>query len=141
HWGLGREFEDFNGLWRRAPVACTAMTVFLFSLAGLPVGAGFLSKYVLFMGAVSAGYTWLAVVAAGVSALSLFYYARLAKAMWIEEPSATGAVAAADGGEPLDRPLGLYTAIIAAALGTVLLLAAFDPVASTAVDAAAALLG
>jgi NADH-quinone oxidoreductase subunit N len=143
HWGLGRRFEDFNGLWRRAPVACLAMTVFLFSLAGLPVGAGFLSKYVLFMGAVSAGYAWLAAVAAVTSALSLFYYARLAKAMWIEEPTgeSSGAGVAADGGAAaLDRPVGLYVGILVAALGTVLLLAAFDPVVQTAIDAAGALL-
>jgi proton-translocating NADH-quinone oxidoreductase chain N len=142
HWGLGKTFEDFNGLWRRAPVACVAMTIFLFSLAGLPVGAGFLSKYVLFMGAVSAGYAWLAAVAAAASALSLFYYARLAKAMWIEEPASTApGAAAADGGvRTLDRPLGLYTAILAAAVGTVALLAAFDPVVSAAIEAAGALL-
>jgi len=47
HWGVGRTFEDYNGLATQAPIACSAMTLFLFSLAGLPVGGGFLSKYAL----------------------------------------------------------------------------------------------
>jgi NADH-quinone oxidoreductase subunit N len=133
YWEVGRTFEDYNGLAAQAPVACTAMTVFMFSLAGLPVGAGFLSKYVLFAGAVGAGFWWLAAVAAANSALSLFYYARVVKAMWIE-----------DGNGDLDidrRPVGLYTAVVASAVVTVVLLPAFQPVAETAVDVATGLLG
>jgi len=132
HWGVGRTFEDYNGLAKQAPVACLAMTVFMFSLAGLPIGAGFLSKYFLFAGAVSAGFWWLAAVAAVNSALSLFYYSRVVKAVWFEDPS---------GDFTIDHtPTGLYAAVVAAAVATVLLLFAFDPVATTAVDAAAALL-
>jgi NADH-quinone oxidoreductase subunit N len=133
HWEVGRTFEDYNGLASQAPVACTAMTVFMFSLAGLPVGGGFLSKYFLFAGAVGAGFWWLAAIAAANSALSLFYYARVVKAMWIE-----------DGNGDLDidgRPVGLYAAVVASAVVTVLLLPAFQPVAETAVQAATALLG
>jgi NADH-quinone oxidoreductase subunit N len=127
-WGVGRTFEDYNGLAERAPIACVAMTVFMFSLAGLPVGAGFLSKYVLFAGAVQSGLAWLAAIAAINSALSLFYYSRVVKAIWIEEPNGD-----------LDlrgTPTGLYTAIVAAAVVTVVLLVAFDPVAQTATHAA-----
>jgi NADH-quinone oxidoreductase subunit N len=132
YWDVGRTFEDFNGLATQAPVACVAMTVFLFSLAGLPVGAGFLSKYVLFMGAVSAGYAWLALVAAANSALSLYYYSRVVKAMWIEDAEGDFGIES--------RPVGIYAALVVAAVATVGLLAAFDPVAQTAVDAAGALL-
>ena len=131
YWGVGRTFEDYNGLATQAPMACVAMTVFMFSLAGLPIGGGFLSKYVLFMGAVGAGFWWLAAIGAINSALSLFYYSRVVKAMWIEEPN---------GDLEIDsRPLGLYTALMAAAVVTVGLLVVFDPVAETAIDAAAAL--
>jgi NADH-quinone oxidoreductase subunit N len=132
HWGVGRTFEDYNGLATRAPVACLAMTVFMFSLAGLPVGAGFLSKYFLFAGAVSAGFWWLAAIAAVNSALSLFYYSRVVKAIWIEDPDGSFDVQG--------TPLGLYTAVVGAAVATVVLLFAFDPVATTAVDAAAAII-
>jgi NADH-quinone oxidoreductase subunit N len=127
-WGVGRTFEDYNGLAERAPIACVAMTVFMFSLAGLPVGAGFLSKYVLFAGAVQSGLAWLAAIAAINSVLSLFYYSRVVKAIWIEEPNGD-----------LDlrgTPTGLYTAIVAAAVVAVVLLVAFDPVAQTATHAA-----
>ena len=132
HWGVGRTFEDYNGLATQAPVACLSMTIFVFSLAGLPVGAGFLSKYFLFAGAVNAGFWWLAAIAAVNSALSLFYYSRVVKAIWIEDPARELDVS--------HTPTGLYTAVVGAAIVTVVLLFAFDPVATTAVDAAAALL-
>ncbi len=132
YWGVGRTFEDYNGFWRRAPVASVAMTVFLFSLAGLPIGGGFLSKYVLFTAAVGAGFWWLAAIGALTSALSLFYYSRLVKAIWIEDP--VGEI------DVSHRPVGLYAAIIAAAVMTVALLPAF-PVVDLAQAAAGALLG
>lgn len=132
HWELGRTFSDYNGLAREAPIACVAMTIFMFSLAGLPVGGGFLSKYYLFAGAVGAGVWWLALVGAINSVISLFYYSRVVKAMWIEEPT-----------RPLeiDRyPTGIYAALIIAAVMTVLLLPGLAIVDMTAFDAAAALL-
>ncbi|UWG47610.1 NADH dehydrogenase subunit N [Halanaeroarchaeum sp. HSR-CO] len=132
YWGVGRTFEDYNGLASVAPFASVAMTVFMFSLAGLPVGAGFLSKYFLFAGAIEAGFWWLAAIAAVNSALSLYYYSRVVKAIWIEEPASDFSV---DG-----TPTGLYLAVIGAGVMTVALLFVFDPVAQWAIDAAAILL-
>jgi len=132
YWDVGRTFDDYRGLARQAPVASVAMTVFMFSLAGLPIGGGFVSKYFLFLGAVGAGFWWLAAVGAANSALSLFYYARVVKALWIDDPL----------GEPVtitDRPTGLYVALLVAAVVTVLLLPFFRPVAETAVQAATVL--
>jgi NADH-quinone oxidoreductase subunit N len=131
HWGVGRTFEDYNGLWRQAPVACVAVTVFMFSLAGLPIGGGFLSKYVLFTAAVGAGFWWLAAVGALTSALSLFYYARLVKAIWVEEPMMQLEIDS--------QPLGLYVGILTAAVVTVALLPGFFPVVDAAQAAAASL--
>jgi NADH-quinone oxidoreductase subunit N len=131
HWELGRTFEDYNGLGREAPVACVAMTVFVFSLAGLPVGGGFLSKYFLFAGAVGAGVPWLALVGAVNSALSLYYYSRVVKAMWIEPPA-----------EPLGierYPTALYAAVLTAAVVTVLLLPGLVVFDGIAFEAAASL--
>jgi len=128
HWGVGRTFEDYNGLATQAPVACAAMTVFLFSLAGLPVGGGFFSKYALLLAATGAGAWLLAAALVVNSALSLFYYSRVVKAMWIEEPSGEF--------EVTSYPAGLYAAVVGAAVVTFLLLPAFGPVASTAVEAA-----
>ena len=132
YWDVGRTFEDYNGLAKEAPIACVAMTVFLFSLAGLPVGGGFLSKYFLLVGAVGAGVWWLGVFLAINSALSLFYYSRVVKAMWIEDPD-----------EPfeLERyPTALYAAIIIAAVATVVLLPGIALFDGVAFEAAAALL-
>ncbi|WP_435152900.1 NADH-quinone oxidoreductase subunit N [Haladaptatus sp. DFWS20] len=133
NWGVGRTFEDYNGLATKAPIACVAMTVFMFNLAGLPIGAGFMSKYVLFGAAVGAGFWWLAAVGAVNSALSLYYYSRVVKAMWIEEPESELTIRS--------TPTGLYVAVLAAAAATVLLLPAFNPVADTAINAALTLLG
>ena len=133
HSGVGRTFDDYNGLWRKAPVASVAITIFLFSLAGLPIGGGFLSKLVLFMAAVSAGFWWLAAVGVLASVISLFYYARLVKAIWIDTPTTEHDL----GG----RPVGIYVAILVAAIATVLLLPGFFVVAEYAQIAAVDLLG
>ena len=124
YWGVGRRFEDYNGLGKQAPVACAAMTVFLFSLAGLPIGGGFFSKFYLFSATLEVGAWSLAAALIINSALSLFYYSRVVKAMWIEDP--TGDVAIES------YPTGLYTAIVTAALVTVLLIPGFDYVSSIA---------
>jgi NADH-quinone oxidoreductase subunit N len=131
HWEIGRTFEDYSGLARRAPVACVAMTIFVFSLAGLPVGGGFLSKYYLFAGAVGAGVWWLAAVGAANSALSLYYYSRVVKAMWIEEPTTPHDIE--------QYPTAIYVAVVAAAVVTVLLLPGLLVFDGAAFDAAAAL--
>lgn len=132
YWDVGRTFQDYNGLGKEAPVACVAMTVFMFSLAGLPVGGGFLSKYFLIVGSVGAGVWWLGAVLAVNSALSLFYYSRVVKAMWIDEP---------DEPREIERyPTALYAAIVVAAVVTVALLPGILVFDSAAFDAAAALL-
>jgi NADH-quinone oxidoreductase subunit N len=136
YWGIGRTFEDFNGLGTRAPMACVAMTVFLFNLAGLPIGAGFLSKYFLLIASVNGATigTYLLALALIVnSALSLFYYSRIVKAMWIEEPTGNLAI---DG-----YPTALYAAILAAAVLTVALLPALGFFSEAAFQAAGAMFG
>ncbi|MFD1645073.1 NADH-quinone oxidoreductase subunit N [Haloarchaeobius litoreus] len=135
YWDVGRTFEDFTGLGRQAPVASVAMTVFMFSLAGLPPFGGFLSKYLLFGAAVNSGFVWLAAVAIVNSAVSLYYYSKLVKALWFDERPADK--------KPLEissRPVGLYAAVIFAAVVTTAMYGVFGPVSDAAVEAAAALL-
>jgi NADH-quinone oxidoreductase subunit N len=128
YWGVGREFEDFNGLATQAPFACAAMSVFLFSLAGLPLGGGFFSKFYLLMASINGGVALLAIALVVNSALSLYYYARVVKAMWIEDPNGDLEIES--------YPIGLYAAIAIAAVVTVLLVPGFGPVAETAQMAA-----
>ncbi|MES3160239.1 MAG: NADH-quinone oxidoreductase subunit N [Halorubrum sp.] len=133
-WGVGRTFADYGGLAQRAPVACTAMAVFMFSLAGLPPFAGFFSKYFLFMGAIDNGFVWLAALGAINSVISLYYYSRVVKAMFLDDPVSVSALNAVD-----SRPTGLYAAVVFAAVATVLLLPGFGPVIEIAETAASAL--
>ncbi|MFC7138890.1 NADH-quinone oxidoreductase subunit N [Halosimplex aquaticum] len=133
HWGIGRTFQDFNGLSEQAPLACAAMTVFLFSLAGLPIGGGFISKLYLLAATAKAGAWLLGASLIVNSALSLFYYSRVVKAMWIEEPS---------GDFEVDSyPSSLYAAVVIAAFVTFALLPAFGLLSPSAFDAASVLFG
>ncbi|MDD2626111.1 MAG: NADH-quinone oxidoreductase subunit N [Candidatus Methanomethylophilus sp.] len=92
--GLGEKITDYNGLAKRAPLVAFAMLLFLFSLAGVPPLAGFTSKFFLFSSAiysedgVMTQWIWLAFVAILNSAISLYYYVRIIKAMYIEKPAA-----------------------------------------------------
>ncbi|MFB6283721.1 MAG: NADH-quinone oxidoreductase subunit N [Halobacteria archaeon] len=133
YWEFGYTFEDYSGIAKQVPFLGVAMAVFMFSLAGLPTGAGFVSKLVLFGSAVNSGFWWLAAIGAVNSALSLFYYTKVLKYMWVEEPSETQPV--------IDRkPVGIYVAIFAAAIATFVLMFAFSPILETATQAADGLL-
>lgn len=83
----------FRGLGKRAPVVAVLMAIFLVSLTGLPPMAGFVGKFYIFSALVGAGGVWnwvLAVVGVVNSVISLFYYARILRAMYLEKSSETG---------------------------------------------------
>ena len=84
--GQGDEsIEGFSGLASRSPFMAMVMASSLFSLAGLPIYAGFVTKFLLFTSAVQAGLTWLMVVAVVNSLISLYYYIRIIKQMYVHE--------------------------------------------------------
>ena len=86
----GDRLEDFNGLMRKAPWLTVMMTIFLLSLGGIPPTAGFIGKFYLFAGLIETGNPWLvrlAVLAVVMSAVSLYYYIRFIRAMYIETSS------------------------------------------------------
>jgi NADH-quinone oxidoreductase subunit N len=99
---------DFNGLAKRNMPAAMVMLLFLLSLAGIPPTAGFIGKYYLFTAAMKAGYAWLAVLAVLASAVSLFYYFRIAAAMFFSEAE----------GAKMRASLPLTAAVIICATGT-----------------------
>ena len=76
--------ESYRGLSSRAPLVAWAMVVFLFSLTGIPPFAGFFGKWLLFNAVISKGIYWLALVGLLNSVVSLYYYARIVKAMFFE---------------------------------------------------------
>jgi len=80
---LERQIERFNGLGEREPFVAVILTFFLFSLTGLPVFAGFIGKFYLFASVVNGGLYWLAIIGVLNSVVSLYFYARLVKAMFL----------------------------------------------------------
>jgi NADH-quinone oxidoreductase subunit N len=86
----GDRLEDLNGLMRKAPMLTVMMTIFLLSLGGIPPTAGFIGKFYLFAGLIETGNPWLvrlALLAVLMSVVSLYYYIRFIRAMYIEEES------------------------------------------------------
>jgi NADH-quinone oxidoreductase subunit N len=79
--------QDFAGLGSRHPVLALVMSMFLFSLAGIPPLAGFMGKFYLFSGAVQAGYIWLAIIGVLNSAASVYYYLRVMVYMYMQDPA------------------------------------------------------
>lgn len=108
----GDLIEDFAGLGQAKPVAAAAMLVFLLSLTGIPPTAGFVGKFYLFGAAISAGYVWLALIGVVNTAISLFYYMRVAMVMYMQEAPTGVAVSSS-------RPL--YLALAFAVLGTLII--------------------
>jgi NADH-quinone oxidoreductase subunit N len=84
--------EDMRGLNRRSPWWAFVMLIIMFSLTGIPPTAGFYAKLAVLSAAVSAGQVWLAVAAVMFSLVGAFYYLRVVKLMYFDEPKETVAV-------------------------------------------------
>jgi NADH-quinone oxidoreductase subunit N len=82
-------FDGFNGFARQHPVIAATVVIFLLSLAGIPLTAGFLSKFYMLQATVAVGNTWLAIFAVLMAAVSVYYYFRLIQAMYFREGNAT----------------------------------------------------
>ena len=84
---VGDRMEDLNGLIKKAPGLTVMMTIFLLSLGGIPPTAGFIGKFYLFLGLIETGNPWLvrlAILAVVMTVVSLYYYIRFIRAMYIE---------------------------------------------------------
>ena len=86
------EINDFAGLADRNPFIAMALTVALFSLAGLPFFAGFITKFYLFVAAAEEDMLWLAGVAIVNSFISLYYYLTIIKQMYMQPADDRGPV-------------------------------------------------
>jgi NADH-quinone oxidoreductase subunit N len=78
-------FDGFNGFAKQQPVVAATLVTFLLSLAGIPLTAGFLSKFYMLRATINGGSIWLAVFAVLMAAVSVYYYFRLIQAMYFKE--------------------------------------------------------
>ena len=89
------QVDDLKGLARRSPWYAGVMAIFMFSLAGLPPTVGFYAKLAVLQSLVStnvAAYVWLAVAAVALSLIGAFYYLRIVKTMYFDEPLETAPI-------------------------------------------------
>lgn len=89
------EIDDFKGLAKRSPWYAAVMAIFMFSLAGIPPTVGFYAKLAVLQALVSTNdstYVWLAVIAVVLSLVGAFYYLRLVKVMYFDEPRETAPI-------------------------------------------------
>src|SRR6266511_3759112 len=114
----GNLIADYAGLGQRSPALATAMTIFLLSLAGLPPLAGWYAKFVVFRAAINgdrATLFALAVFMGVMTVVALFYYAAIARSMWVSKPPEAAPVERA-------RPSPALTVAIGIALAGVVVL-------------------
>jgi len=106
--------EDYAGLSQRHPVAAAALGLFLLSLLGLPVTAGFFGKFYIFKAAVNSHLIWLAVLMAINSIIGAYYYLKVIVAMYMREPAEDSASTA-----PIAFPATVSVVLVVCAAGTV----------------------
>jgi NADH-quinone oxidoreductase subunit N len=107
---IGDELEDLNGLYSRAPVEAVFMLVFMLSLAGIPPLAGFWGKYFIFLSLIESGHYVLASLGVLYSVFGLYYYLKIANAMFMGKVEKTE--------ETLPVSLSMRAAIAATGLAT-----------------------
>ena len=144
---------DLAGLADRQPFVAAAIAIGLFSLAGLPIFAGFTAKFYLFAAVADGGFLWLAGVAIFSSLISLYYYLQVLRQMYIELPAHTDHDEAAHDDHadihqhtahdeppvpPMPRPSLLLTATMGAGLLVVVWLGIYPAPLLGLIDAASA---
>ena len=86
------QLEDFKGLNRRSPWYAFLMLLVMVSMAGIPPTVGFYAKLSVLQAALQAGYLWLVVAAVLLSVIGAFYYLRIVKLMYFDEPTDTAPI-------------------------------------------------
>ncbi len=106
------EINDYAGLAKRSGLLAWTMLLALVSLAGLPPLAGFFGKFMLMMAVIKEGYIWLALIAGANIVISVYYYLKVAKRIWVDAPHQTSMI-------PV--PATMKYLLIIAAIGTVII--------------------
>ena len=123
--------DDLAGLGRNQPLLAASFAIFMFSMAGIPPLAGFFAKVYVFLAAIRADMVPLAVIGLLASVVGAYYYIRVVKVMYFDEPK-----------EAFDQPMGREISIIvgATAVFNVVFCLLPSPILHQAEAAAAALL-
>jgi NADH-quinone oxidoreductase subunit N len=109
------KLEDFKGLNARSPWFAGMMAILMFSLAGVPPFIGFWAKLGVIQAVLGVQLTWLAVVAVLFSVVGAYYYLRIVKLMYFDEPSDVTAI----GGSMLMRTVLSANALLVLGLGII----------------------
>src|SRR5437870_4132886 len=107
--------DDYAGLSQRQPWIAAARSVYLLSLLGLPVTAGFFGKFYIFKAAVNSHLLWLAVLMAINSIIGAYYYLRVIVVMYMRESTAEATALG-----PVRFPLGVNVVLLITVVGTIL---------------------
>jgi NADH-quinone oxidoreductase subunit N len=102
------ELEDFKGLNQRSPWYAFLMLIVMFSMAGVPPTLGFYAKFSVLQAALQAGFLWFVVFAVIMACIGAFYYLRVVKLMYFDEPTDHS---------PIKAPLDMQIVISVNALG------------------------
>ena len=84
---MSKQIDDLAGLSATNPMMATILTILMFSLAGIPPLAGFWAKWYVFLAAINANLYTLAVIGVLTSVVGAYYYLRIIKIMWFDEPA------------------------------------------------------
>jgi NADH-quinone oxidoreductase subunit N len=109
--------DDFAGLGTRQPFAAAAMSLFLLSLLGLPITAGFFGKFYVFKAAVNSKLIWLAVLMAANTVIGVYYYLRVIVVMYMREHKGEVPAEAATSLSPTAAMVVVVTALATLYLG------------------------
>ena len=122
--------SDLSGLGRTQPGLALALGIFMFALAGIPPTAGFFAKLYIFLAAIDANLVGLAIIGVVASVVGAFYYLRIVKVMYFDEPLVV-----------FDRPLApeVKAVVVVTAVLTMLFIVWPDPIVGGATAAAASL--
>jgi len=85
--GEATHLSKWAGLGKKSPMVATVFSIFLLSLAGIPLTSGFVIKFSVFAAAITAGQTWLVIVAVAASVVAAFFYVRVIVVMFFSAPT------------------------------------------------------
>jgi F420H2 dehydrogenase subunit N len=130
-WHHAETLDELKGLGWRNPFLGASLTIFLLSLAGIPLLAGFVSKFYLVYATIEAGWLWLAILAILNSVIALYFYFKIIRALY----------AYSDSRRPANMRTGTMIAIAICVLLTIVIGVYPQPFIDLSVKAAGALMG